>query len=57
MQSNAYPQLYRLSQLRYSCRDYSDRPVSRDTLRSVLDVARLAPSACNRQPWVFLVAD
>ncbi len=43
MQSNAYPQLYRLSQLRYSCRDYSDRPVSRDTLRSVLDVARLAP--------------
>ena len=57
MQSNAYPQLYRLSQLRHSCRDYSDRPVSRDTLRSVLDVARLAPSACNRQPWVFLVAD
>ncbi|MDE5689822.1 MAG: nitroreductase family protein, partial [Duncaniella sp.] len=57
MQSNAYPQLYRLSQLRYSCRAYSDRPVRRDTLRSVLDVARLAPSACNRQPWVFLVAD
>ena len=24
---------------------------------AVLDVARLAPSACNRQPWMFLIAD
>lgn len=57
MQSNAYPQLYQLAQTRYSCRDYSDRPVSHDTLRAVLDIVRLAPSACNRQPWKFLVAD
>ncbi len=57
MQSNAYPQLYELARDRFSCRSYSDRPVERDTLLAVLDVARLAPSACNKQPWMFLVAD
>lgn len=57
MKSNAYPQLYRIAEQRFSCRDYSDRKVERDAILTVLDVARLAPSACNRQPWVFLVAD
>lgn len=57
MTSNAYPQLYRLAERRYSCRSYSDRKVERDTILTILDVARLAPSACNRQPWMFLVAD
>ncbi|MDE7475215.1 MAG: nitroreductase family protein, partial [Duncaniella sp.] len=57
MTSNAYPQLYRLAEQRYSCRSYSDRKVERDTILTILDVARLAPSACNRQPWMFLVAD
>lgn len=57
MQTNAYPQLYELARDRFSCRAYSDRPVERDTLLAILDVARLAPSACNRQPWLFLVAD
>lgn len=57
MQTNAYPQLYELARDRFSCRAYSDRPVERDTLLAVLDVARLAPSACNKQPWLFLVAD
>ena len=57
MQANAYPQLYNLARERYSCRNYSDRKVYRDTILAVLDIARLAPSACNRQPWKFLVAD
>ena len=57
MTSNAYPQLYRLAEQRYSCRSYSDRKVDRDTILTILDVVRLAPSACNRQPWIFLVAD
>ena len=57
MQNNAYPQLYNLARERFSCRSYSDRAVERDTLLAVLDIARLAPSACNRQPWLFLVAD
>lgn len=40
---------------RYSCRNYSTAPVDRDTLMRVLEAARLAPSACNRQPWRFVV--
>ncbi len=27
-----------------------------DDLMAVLDVVRLAPSACNRQPWLFIIA-
>ncbi|MCM1137677.1 MAG: nitroreductase family protein [Duncaniella sp.] len=57
MQSNAYPQLYELARDRFSCRSYSDQTVERDSLLAVMDVVRLAPSACNRQPWMFLIAD
>lgn len=57
MNTDAYPNLYRLAELRYSCRAYSDRKVERDTILAILDVVRLAPSACNRQPWMFLIAD
>lgn len=42
---------------RYSCRKYIDKPLDRDLVAAVLDIARLAPSACNRQPWQFLVVD
>ncbi len=57
MTSDILPQFYSLVRNRYSCREYSDRPVSDETLMAVLDMARLAPSACNRQPWMFLIAD
>lgn len=39
---------------RYSARAYSDRPVEDDKLTKVLDAARLAPSASNRQEWRFI---
>lgn len=42
---------------RYSCRSYDPRPVEREKLLTVLEAVRLAPSACNRQPWTFLVVD
>lgn len=54
---NAYPVLYNLALQRYSCRAYSSEPLSRAVITAILDVARLAPSATNRQPWTFLVAD
>lgn len=41
---------------RVSCRAYRADPIPEETLRSVLEAARLAPSACNRQPWRFAVA-
>jgi nitroreductase len=38
-----------------ACRSFSDRPVDDATLAQVLDAATFAPSAENRQPWVFVV--
>jgi len=40
---------------RYSCRNYSDKPLEQDKLRAVLEAARLAPSAKNLQDWRFVV--
>ena len=41
---------------RESCRDYDDsRPVEREKLVRCLEAARMAPSACNSQPWYFTV--
>lgn len=42
---------------RYSCRAYDGRPVGRELLLKVLEDARLAPSAVNRQPWTFIVVE
>ena len=40
---------------RRSCRAYAPKDVSRTLLEQVLEAARLAPSACNQQPWRFAV--
>ena len=42
---------------RQSVRNYADRPVEKDKLERCLEAARLAPSACNAQPWTFIVVD
>lgn len=42
---------------RQSVRKYSDKVVSKDVLERCLEAARLAPSACNSQPWSFIVVD
>jgi nitroreductase len=45
-----------LAARRWSCRAYDpERAVDRDTLEYCLEAARAAPSACNRQPWRFVV--
>jgi nitroreductase len=44
-----------LAKKRYSVRDYLDTPVPDTLLLQVLEAGRLAPSACNNQPWVFIV--
>lgn len=53
----SYPNFYSLSEHRYSCRKFTNAPVSRDLLIAALDATRFAPSACNRQPWKFIVVD
>jgi nitroreductase len=42
---------------RRSVRSYLDRPVEREKIERCLEAARLAPSACNSQPWSFVVVD
>jgi nitroreductase len=42
---------------RTSCRAYDPKPVPREHLERMLEVARLAPSACNKQPWRFAVVE
>jgi nitroreductase len=46
-----------LAHKRQSDRGYNDRPVSREQIERCLEAARLAPSACNSQPWFFVVVD
>lgn len=42
---------------RQSVRQYATRPVEPDKMLQCLEAARLAPSACNAQPWKFIVID
>ena len=42
---------------RQSTRKYLDRKVDRTLVVKCLEAARLAPSACNSQPWHFVVVD
>jgi nitroreductase len=42
---------------RQSVRRYAGRPVEREKLDRCLEAAHLAPSACNAQPWRFIVVD
>lgn len=51
-----YPNFLNLIRERYSCRSYDpSREVGDDIVRAVIEAAQLAPSACNRQPWTFVV--
>ena len=45
-----------IAQGRYSCRRYDpDRPVEQEKLDAILEAVRLAPSACNGQPYHLTV--
>ena len=45
-----------LAKLRQSCRSYNpQKPVEEEKINAMLDAARLAPSACNGQPYHFTV--
>jgi nitroreductase len=42
---------------RRSIRKYLNKPVPEDVLQQVLRAAMYAPSACNQQPWQFVIID
>jgi len=44
-------------QSRQSDRAYLTTPIEKEKLDRILEAARLAPSACNAQPWKFIVVD
>ena len=47
--------VYEAIQSRRSVRAYQGKPIPEDMLRRVLEAARQAPSARNRQEWRFIV--
>ena len=40
---------------RWSCRAYLDKPVAKETIENILNVAKCAPSGVNHQPWRVVV--
>lgn len=45
-----------IAQNRQSCRSYDEtRPVEQEKLQAIMEAVRLAPSACNGQPYHFTV--
>ncbi len=42
---------------RREVREYADRDIPQDVVRTILDAGRLAGSARNRQPWRFLMVE
>mgnify|MGYP000507017310 FL=1 len=47
--------LYDAIKARYSVRAYQNRPVEQEKIDRIMEAARLAPSASNRQPWKFIL--
>ena len=51
-----YTDFLQLVLSRQSDRAYDkERPVEAEKLERILEAARLSPSACNAQPWKFVV--
>lgn len=50
-------ELMQVISTRRSIRKFQPKPVEREKINACLEAARLAPSACNSQPWQFIVID
>ena len=55
LKENECPDLLTLVKVRSSVRSFKSSKVERAKLEYILEVARLAPSAVNFQPWAFVV--
>jgi len=42
---------------RQSDRKYSNKPIDKEQLDRIAEAGRMSPSACNAQPWKFIVVD
>ena len=52
-----YSTFLELVQKRYSVRKFLDKPVEKNKLDLCMESARLSPSACNSQPWKFVIVE
>ncbi len=50
-------ELIKIMESRISVRSFKPEKIDRKTVLDVLEAGRIAPSACNYQPWVFIVID
>jgi nitroreductase len=50
-------QVLELIKKRQSDRKYSKKAIDKETIERVLEAGRVSPSACNAQPWKFIVVD
>ncbi|WP_315067087.1 nitroreductase family protein [uncultured Clostridium sp.] len=50
-------EFFELINKRQSCRKYLDKSVEKEKLIKCIEAARIAPSACNSQPWHFTVVN
>ena len=50
-------QMLELIKSRQSDRKYSSQPIEKEKLERIVEAGRMAPSACNAQPWKFVVVD
>lgn len=46
-----------LVKIRQSVRVYSNKPIETEKINHCVEAARLSPSACNSQPWRFIIVD
>lgn len=46
-----------LAKKRCSIRKYAEKRIGKEEIDYLLEAARMAPSACNYQPWFFLVVE
>ncbi|NVO11816.1 MAG: nitroreductase family protein [Bacteroidales bacterium] len=44
-----------LARKRFSCRSFLDKDVPKEIIEKIFEAARIAPSAVNGQPWLFVV--
>lgn len=50
-------QVLELIRKRQSDRKYSEKPIEKEKVERIIEAGRVSPSACNAQPWKFIVVD
>jgi nitroreductase len=56
-QEEKWMDILEIMKARCSVRKFEDRRIDKADLEYVLEAARVAPSACNLQPWRFVIID